>query len=304
MKDVQALKNSFAYVMKSIKKDKTLLPITDSLKNKTYIVAGSSRGIGFNIAKKIAMNGGKVTIVGKSMYPNPKLGGTVYTAADEINDIVKRPACLPIVCDTRVYNQIDFAVKETLDVHGSIDGLVLNASALILRDTDTIYEKEVNLMSDVNINGSFLFGKRCLEEMKDNHSGHIISIAPPIEMLYDDDWWVNHVYYSMSKFNMTLMNKFWNKEFPNISCNTLWPRTTIATAPVRNILGGDAMMKVSRRTDIMGDAALAIFKSDPSLCNGKNYIDDEVIASLDMDIDSYRVDEHIKEKDLMPDFFC
>lgn len=304
MKDINALKNSFGYVMKSIKKDKTLSPITDSLKGKTYIVAGSSRGIGFNIAKKIAMNGGKVTIVGKSMYQHPKLRGTVYTAADEINDIVKRPACLPIVCDTRVYNQIDFAVKETLDVHGSIDGLVLNASALILDDTCYLRENDIRLMSEVNINGSFLFGKRCLEEMRDNENGHIISIAPPIEMLYENDWWVNHVYYSMSKFNMTLMNKFWNEEFPHIACNTLWPRTTIATAPVKNILGGDAMMKVSRRADIMGDAALAILKSDSSLCNGKNFIDDEVIVSLDMDVEKYRVDEHIKEKDLMPDFFC
>ena len=123
-------------------------------------------------------------------------------------------------------------------------------------------------------------------------------------MLYDDTWWVNHLYYSMSKFNMTLMAKYWNKEFPNIGVNTLWPRTTINTAPVKNLLGGEEMMNISRRTDIMGDAAKYILSSDPLKCTGKNFIDDEVLASLDIDIEQYRVNSDIKEKDLMPDFFC
>ena len=123
-------------------------------------------------------------------------------------------------------------------------------------------------------------------------------------MLYNDHWWVNHFYYSMSKFNMSMMAKYWNKEFSNISVNTLWPRTTINTAPVQNILGGKEMMNISRTTDIMGDAARYILMSDPMKCNGKNFIDDEVLASMNIDVEQYRVNDYIKEKDLMPDFFC
>ena len=103
---------------------------------------------------------------------------------------------------------------------------------------------------------------------------------------------------------MTLMAKYWNKEFPNVGVNTLWPRTTINTAPVKNLLGGEKMMNISRRTDIMGDAAKYILASDIAKCSGKNYIDDEVLASLDIDVEQYRVNEGVKEKDLMPDFFC
>ena len=165
-------------------------------------------------------------------------------------------------------------------------------------------EKEVDLMSSVNINGSYLFGKKCLTHMAKNTSGQMLIIAPPLDMLYTDEWWVNHFYYSMSKFNMSLMAKYWNKEFNHIGVNTLWPRTTINTAPVKNLLGGDAMMNISRKTDIMGDAARHIFSSDPAVCNGKNFIDDEVMVSLDIDVEQYRVNKELNEKELMPDFFC
>ncbi len=211
---------------------------------------------------------------------------------------------MAVACDIRVPEQVDFAINETIDVYGNIHGVVLNASALCLNNTINQTEKEVDLMSSVNINGSYLFGKKCLTHMAKNTSGQMLIIAPPLDMLYTDEWWVNHFYYSMSKFNMSLMAKYWNKEFKHIGINTLWPRTTINTAPVQNLLGGDAMMNISRKTDIMGDAAKHIFSSDPALCNGKNFIDDEVMASLDVDVEQYRVNEKIQEKDLMPDFFC
>jgi citronellol/citronellal dehydrogenase len=147
-------------------------------------------------------------------------------------------------------------------------------------------------------------GKKCLKHIKNSTHPSVLVIAPPIEMLNNDDWWINHLYYSMSKFNMSIMAKFWNKEFPNISVNTLWPRTTIATAPVQNLLGGTEMMNISRKTDIMGDAAEIILKANPKLCTGKNFIDDEVIASSDIDVEKYRYNNYKKEKDLMPDFFC
>ena len=301
---MNSVKKNYAFVLKSIKKDKTLLPITSSLKNKTYIISGATRGIGFNIAQKLASQGANVTICGKTESPHPKLDNTIYSAAEKISDVTKNPNCIPFVCDIRNSEDIDNAIFQTKSAFGTIDGVVLNASALCLNNTIKQTQKEVNLMSSVNINGSYMFGKKCLEQMQKNNNGHMLIIAPPLDMLYNDEWWVNHFYYSMSKFNMSLMAKYWNKEFSHIGVNTLWPRTTINTAPVQNLLGGDAMVNISRKTDVMGDAAKHIFLSDPSVCNGKNFIDDEVLASVDVDVEQYRVNPNIREKDLMPDFFC
>ena len=301
---MNAIKNQYAYVLKSIKKDTTLIPKVSYLSGKTYIVSGASRGIGFNIAKKLVKKGANVTIVGKTTTPNPKLEGTIFTALEDLRKLANKNKVLGFSCDIRNPKDIDMVIKETLNVNNSIDGVVLNASALCLNDTLKQTEKEVALMSSVNINGTYLFGQKCLQHMHKNKDGHMILIAPPIDMLYTDDWWTNHFFYSMSKFNMSLMGKYWNKEFSNIGVNTLWPRTTINTAPVKNLLGGEEMMNISRTTDIMGDAAYHIMCSDPLLCNGKNFIDDEVLASLDKDVEKYRVNPKIKEKDLMPDFFC
>lgn len=301
---MNSFKNQYSYVLKSIKKDVTLQPAVESLKGKTYIVSGASRGIGLNIAKKLAFQGANVTILGKTVHPHPKLKGTIFSAAEEVKAMSESGNCLAIPCDIRKSDDINHVIDKTTLKFGNIDGVVLNASALCLNNTLNQTEKEVKLMSSVNINGTYLFGQKCLQNMYKNETGHMMIIAPPLDMLYTDDWWVNHMYYSMSKFNMSIMAKYWNKEFKNIAVNTLWPRTTINTAPVRNILGGDEMMKVSRTTDIMGDAAQKIFMSDPLICNGKNFIDDEVLASLDIDVEKYRVDKNIKEKELMPDFFC
>ena len=301
---MNSVKKNYAFVLKSIKKDKTLLPITSSLKNKTYIISGATRGIGFNIAQKLACQGANVMLCGKTERPHPKLDNTIYSAAEKISEVAKNPNCIPFVCDIRNPEDIDNAIFQTKSAFGSIDGVVLNASALCLNNTIKQTQKEVSLMSSVNINGSYLFGKKCLVNMQKNINGHMLIIAPPLDMLYNDEWWINHFYYSMSKFNMSLMAKYWNKEFSHIAVNTLWPRTTINTAPVKNLLGGDGMVNISRTTDIMGDAAKHIFLSDPAVCNGKNFIDDEVLASVDVDVEEYRVNPNIREKDLMPDFFC
>lgn len=301
---MKSIKNNYAYVLKSIKKDKSLKPVYENLKDKTYIISGGSRGIGFNIAKKLSLQGANVVITGKTQTKHPKLEGTIFSAAESICDLTKNSNCVAVPCDVRINKDIDQVINETISMFGSINGVVLNASALCLNNTLNQTEKEVNLMSGVNINGTFLMGKKCLNHIEKNSHGNVLVISPPIEMLYTDEWWVNHLYYSMSKFNMSLMAKFWDKEFPNISVNTLWPRTTINTAPVKNILGGEEMMQISRRTDIMGDAAKSIFLADPKICTGKNFIDDEVLASLDIDVEDYKVNKNILEKDLMPDFFC
>ena len=301
---MNSIKSRYAYVLKSIKKDLTLKPILENLNGKTYVISGASRGIGYNIAKNLAIAGANVTILGKTQIKHPKLEGTIYSAAEEINDTIKKSSCLAVVCDIRNSKEIDNAIGETISAFGKIDGVVLNASALCLNNTLNQTEKEIDLMTSVNINGTFLMGQKCLKHIKNSDHGSVLTISPPIDMLYTDDWWNNHLYYSMSKFNMSLMSKFWNKEFPNVGINTLWPRTTIDTAPVRNILGGEEMSNISRKTDIMGEAARIILMADPSICNGKNFIDDEVLASLDIDTEQYRINPDIKEKDLMPDFFC
>ena len=301
---MNSIKNKYAFVLKSIKKDKSLKSIYNTLENQTFIIGGGTRGIGFNIAKKLAVRGANVTILGKTVKKHPKLEGTIYSAAEEICDLVQAPRCTAIPCDLRVPKDIEFAVNETIDVYGGLDGAVLNASALCLNNTENQSLKEVELMSSVNINGTFLLGQACLKKMKSNEKGHMLIIAPPIDMLYEDDWWINHLYYSLSKFNMSLMAKFWNKEFDNIAVNTLWPRTTINTAPVQNLLGGDEMVNISRKASIMGDAANIILSSDPNLCKGKNFIDDEVLASCGTAVEQYRVNPNITEKQLMPDFFC
>mgnify|MGYP003752593321 FL=1 len=301
---MNSIKSNYAFVLKSIKKDRTLKPITNSLKNKNYIIAGGSRGIGFNIAKKLSLSGANVTIIGKTQTKHPKLEGTIFSAADNINELTQTTNCIAIPCDIREPDQMDHVIEKTIERHGKIDGVVLNASALCLNNTIKQTQKEVELMCGVNINGTYLFGQKCLQHMRKNDQGHMLIIAPPLNMLYEDEWWINHLYYSMSKFNMSLMAKYWNKEFSHIGINTLWPRTTINTAPVQNLLGGQEMVDISRTTDIMGDAARGIFCADPDICNGKNFIDDEVLASLDIDVEQYRVDPNIKEKDLMPDFFC
>ena len=298
---MNAFKKNYTYVLKSIKKDVDLKPFK-SIKKKHYVICGGTRGIGYNIAETLAISGAHVSIFGKTVTPNPKIENTIFSAAEKLCITTNIVNCLGYSCDIRDKSSIDENIERAVSNFGAIDGVVLNASALCLNNTDKQTEKEVNLMSSVNINGTFFFGQKCFRHIKNN--SHVIMISPPLEMLNRDEWWTNHMYYSMSKFNMSLMAKFWNKEYDKVAVNTLWPRTTIDTAPVRNILGGEEMCNISRRPQIMGDAAHIIFSSDPKKNNGKNFIDDEVCASIDIDVEQYRVNSNIKEKDLMPDFFC
>lgn len=302
---MNAIKNKYTYVLKSIKKHKFLKPKLTDLSGKTYVISGGSRGIGLSIGKHLASLGANIALLGKTNEPHPKLEGTIHTACNEVlmagNENSK---ALGLVCDIRDPKSIDNAVNSIVKEFGSIDGAVLNASALCLNPTLKQTDKEVDLMTGVNINGTFRVGQRCLEHINKSDHGSILLISPPIEMLYEDDWWVNHLYYSMSKFNMSLIGKFWDKEFPNIGVNTLWPRTTLNTAPVRNILGGDAMAQISRSPDIMGEAAKHIICADPEVCTGKNLIDDEVLSSLDIPLEQYKVNKDLPDKELMPDFFC
>ncbi len=299
-------KKGFSYVLKSVRKDNTLKPVVENLKGKTYLVSGGTRGIGLSIAKKLSSLGANVAIFGKTLIHHSKLEGTITTATREIFECNPDNSdnALGIHCDIRNPVMIEESVNRVVDKFGGLDGVVLNASALCLNNTLDQSSKEIQLMTSVNIAGTFLVGKHCLPHLKKSSHPHILSIAPPLDMINDPEWWKNHLFYSMSKYNMSLMTKMWHHEFPNIASNTLWPRTTINTAPVRNILGGEEMINISRDVSIVSDAAAHIMKADPIVCSGKNFIDDEVIVSMDGDVEKYRVKKEIKEKDLMPDFFC
>ena len=283
---MRSIKKKYEYVLKSMKKDKNLLPFYNNLNNKTYIVSGASRGVGYNIAKKLAISGANVSVTGKTITEHPKLEGTIFTAAENICDVIQSSRCIGIPCDNRVTNEIEFVMRETLDVFGSIDGVILNASVLSLNGVMIETEKDVNLMTDVNIKGTYMFGKETLKYLKDKNS-HMLIIAPPLDIINENDLWLNDFYYTMSKYNMSLMAKYWNESFSNVAVNTLFPRITPDTVPVRNMLGYDEMVNISRTPDIMGDAACSIIHSDPCKCNGNNYIDDEVLLSLDIDIERY-----------------
>jgi citronellol/citronellal dehydrogenase len=302
---MNAIKNRYTYVLKSIKKHSFLKPKLTDLSGKTYVISGGTRGVGLSIGKHLASLGANIALLGKTNDPHPKLEGTIHTACDEVllagNNNSKAKG---IVCDIRKPESIDNAIDSIVDEFGSIDGAVLNASALCLNPTLKQSDKEIDLMTGVNINGTFRVGQRCLKHIKNSDHGNLLLISPPLEMLYEDEWWINHLYYSMSKFNMSLFAKYWDKEFKNIGVNTLWPRTTLNTAPVRNILGGDAMAQISRTPDIMGEAAKHIICADPEICSGKNLIDDEVLSSLDIPLEQYKVNKDLPDKELMPDFFC
>lgn len=297
-------RHNYGYVLKSIKKNPLLTPIKSSLDQKTILISGGTRGIGLSIGKSLADKGANIILLGKTQDPHPKLENTIYSAANLLQAEFPSSYVQGIACDIRKEEDINRCFTQIEDQIGKIDGAVLNASALCLAPTLKQTKKEIDLMSQVNINGTFLMAQKCLEQIKNSNHGHLLTISPPLEMINNDDWWINHLYYSMSKFNMSLMAKYWAKEFPSIGVNTLWPRTTINTAPVRNILGGEEMINISRKSEIMGDAAAAIFLSDPGKCTGQHFIDDEVLVSLNKDVEKYRVNPDIKETELMPDFFC
>lgn len=290
--------------MKFVKKHDNLTNKVNLI-DKTFVISGGTRGIGLSIAKKLASVGANVTLLGKTKNPHKKLEGTIDTAVEDIVKIHNdKNKVLGMVCDIRNESDIDNSIDQTLSKFKKIDGVILNASALCLSPTLHATEKEVNLMTDVNIKGTFNVGKKCLKWIKKSKHPHVLTISPPLDMINHEYWWTNHLYYSMSKYNMSIMAKMWHYEFPNVAVNTLWPRTTINTAPVRNILGGDDMINISRDVSIMGDAAYHILSTKPPSCSGNNFIDDEVILSCGGDVEKYKVNNNIHEKDLMPDFFC
>ena len=247
-----------------------------SFQNKTVFITGASRGIGKAIALKLAGDGANIIVVAKSVEENPKLGGTIYSAAEAIEKAGGK--ALPVQCDIRFEDQIKVAVDKAIEKFGGIDILINNASAIAITATEQTEPKRFDLMHDINVRGTFFVTKACISYLKKSSNPHILTLSPPINL--DPKWLSGHVAYTMTKYNMSMMAMGWAAEFKQnkIASNALWPKTTIDTAAVRNILGGEILAKMSRTPDILADAAFYILDKNSAECTGNCFIDEEVLA--------------------------
>ena len=270
-----------------------------TLKNKTALITGGSRGIGKAIAERLAKEGCNIAIAAKTAEPHPKLEGTIYTAAKEIEALGVN--CLPLQCDIRNEEQIQAAVDETVKTFGGIDILVNNASAISLTPTEHTEPKRFDLMMDIEIRGTFFMCKACLPHLRQSTNAHILNLSPPLNL--NPKWFAQHLAYTISKYGMSMIVMGLAEELKKdrIAANALWPKTTIATAAVQNLLGGEVLMKMSRTPEIVADAAYAILSKPADECTGNFFIDEDVLAKEGIiDFTKYAVDSSQK---LMKDIF-
>lgn len=269
-----------------------------TFKNKTVFITGGTRGIGLAIGKRLAQEGANIVIAAKTTEPHPKLEGTIYTAAQEIEEAGGQ--ALAVQCDIRFEEQVEDAVQQAVDKFGGIDILINNASAISLTPTLQTTMKRYDLMNQVNGRGTFLTSQKCLPHLLKAENPHILNLSPPLN--FEPRWFGPHVAYSIAKYNMSLCVLGMAEEFKGrVAVNALWPRTTIATAAVQNLLGGDEMIQRSRRPEILADAAYYILSKPAQEVSGNFFIDDEVLNSEGIDnLDHYAVDPSVE---LMPDFF-
>lgn len=268
------------------------------LRNKTLFITGASRGIGKAIALRAARDGANIAVVAKTTEPHPKLPGTIFTAAEEIE--AAGGHALPVATDIRDPEQIDYAVAETVSRFGGIDILVNNASAIYLAGTADTPVKRLDLMWQVNMRGTFLCSQACLPHLRRAANPHILTLSPPLDL--DPRWFAPHVAYTISKYGMSLCVLGMAEELrgDGIAVNALWPRTVIATAALAT-LGGAVPPERSRTPEILADAAHAILGRDSAACSGNFFIDDEVLREEGItDLEGYAVDAG---EELIPDLF-
>ncbi|GAB3007091.1 NAD(P)-dependent oxidoreductase [Niabella terrae] len=260
-----------------------------SLHQKTAFITGASRGIGKAIALRLAREGMNIVIAAKSVTENEKLGGTIYTAAAEVE--AAGGQALPLACDVREESQIVAAVEQTVARFKGIDMVINNASAIALTDTAQTKTNRFDLMHSINVRGSFLVTRHCLPYLHQSDHAHILTLSPPINL--SPRWLGPHIAYTMTKYNMSMMAMGWAEEFRKIpiASNSLWPRTTIDTAAVRNLLGGAALAARSRKPEIMADAAYQLLKQQPAQATGRCWIDEELLHAAGItDLSPYAVD--------------
>ena len=271
-----------------------------TLAGRTILMSGGSRGIGLAIAERAARDGANVAIIAKTDTPHPKLEGTIHTAAEAIEAAGGK--ALPILGDVRDDDSVADAVARTVEAFGGIDIVVNNASAIDLSPTSEMAMKKYDLMQDINCRGSYLLSKTALPHLEKSEAAHVLTLSPPLNL--NPKWAGQHLGYTIAKYGMSLVTLGLAEELRDrrIAANSLWPRTTIATAAVQNLLGGAETVARSRDPQIMSDAAYEILTRDPATCTGNFFIDDEVLAEAGVtDMSVYGPPLEELERDLFLD---
>ncbi|MEI8109957.1 MAG: NAD(P)-dependent oxidoreductase [Chitinophagia bacterium] len=259
-----------------------------SFNNRTIFITGASRGIGKSIALKLAAEGANIVIGAKSVEEDPRLGGTIFSAAKEIEAAGGK--ALPIQLDIRFEDQIQAAVEKAANHFGGIDVVINNASAIQLTTTDKTESKRFDLMQSINVRGTFLMVKHALPYLIKGNNPHILTLSPPINL--NPKWLGGHIAYTITKYSMSMMALGWAEELKaeGVASNALWPRTTIDTAAVRNLLGGQMLANMSRTPDIIADAAHFILSQPAASCSGNTFVDEDVLALAGItDLEKYSV---------------
>lgn len=256
--------------------------------NRTVFITGASRGIGKAIALRLAKEGANIVIAAKSVSEDPRLGGTIYSAAEEVEAAGGK--ALAVQVDIRQEEQIEAAVKQAVDHFGGIDVVINNASAIQLTPTEQTDAKRFDLMQQINVRGTFLVVKHCIPYLKKGRNPHILTLSPPINL--DPKWMGGHIAYTITKYSMSMLALGWAAELKGagVASNALWPKTTIDTAAVRNLLGGETLAKMSRTTDIIADSVYYILSKTAAQCSGNTFVDEDVLTAEGItDLDKYSV---------------
>jgi len=270
-----------------------------SLAGKSIFITGGSRGIGLAIALRAARDGAKIAIAAKTAEAHPKLPGTIYTAAEAIESAGGK--ALPLIVDVRDEARVESAIAETAERFDGIDIVINNASAINLSRSTEMDMKRFDLIQSINMRGTFVTSRTAIPYLRRSANPHILSLSPPLDLR--PDWFAQHLPYTMSKYGMSMVMLGMAEEFrpDGIACNSLWPRTTVATAAVEFSLGGEEMLHSSRRPEIMADAAYAILNKPSRDYTGRFLLDDDVLAAEGVtDFASYRFDP---ERKLTVDIF-
>jgi len=267
-------------------------------KNKTVIMSGGSRGVGLEIAKALGKDGANIAILAKTTEPHPTLPGTIFTAAEEIEQA--GGTALPLICDIRYEDQVEAAVEETASKFGGIDICINNASAIHLSDTVNTPMKRYDLMHNINVRGTFMLSQKCIPHLIMGDNSHILTLSPPLDIARK--WFGMTLAYTTAKYGMSLVAHGLAEELGkhNVASNCLWPRTSLDTAAVRNVIGAE-LIKGSRKPSIYADAAYLVLKRDSSKCTGNFFLDQDVLEEEGVtDFDQYAIDP---DATLVSDFF-
>ncbi len=270
-----------------------------SFQNRTIFITGASRGIGKAMALRLAREGANIVVAAKSVEEDPRLGGTIFSAAEEVEAAGGK--ALAVQVDIRQEDQVEAAVQKAVEKFGGIDVVINNASAIQLTPTEQTETRRFDLMQSINVRGTFLVVKHCLPYLRKGNNPHILTLSPPINL--DPKWMGGHIAYTITKYSMSMMALGWAAELKGagIASNALWPRTTIDTAAVRNLLGGEALAKMSRTPEMIADAVFYILRKPAAQCTGNTFIDEQVMSAEGItDLEKYSV---VPGGQLYPDLF-